>query len=250
MKLKCILIIALIVLLGCASKQQRMKAPLYEQYPEDKYLAAIGIGETEDEARNQAKAELSYMFVSKIRSETLDRVKLVVKSSGFKTTEQTLKRQISISSNVELKGVGIADVWSAKGKFYAFAVLERKKAQETWMMELDDMDMQVEGAIRSSWAPESNLVKYKLLKEAIALWIKREVIASHLLFIGADPLDIETPYEMLPLFREMKNIKTSTAIYILIRGDYSGIVRENISERLARAGYIFATNPKAADVIR
>jgi hypothetical protein len=249
MKLKCFLIILLIAFLGCSSKKQAIKSPLHEQYPEDKYMTVVGIGDTEDEARSQAKAELSYIFVSKIRSETLDRVKLIMNSSGFETTERTLKRQVRVSSTVELKGVEIADIWRARGQVYAFAALERKKAEDTWMMELEDLDEQVEGSIRSAWVPKSNLVKYKLLKETMALWIKREAVASRLLILGVDALDVEAPYGMIPLFREMKTIKANTEIYIFIKGDYSGIVRENISERLAKAGYIFATNPKTADVI-
>jgi hypothetical protein len=250
MKLKCLLIIAVMVLSGCAPKEQPIKTPLYDQYPEDKYMTALGIGDTEDEARSQALAELSYTFVSKIKSETLDRVKLVVDKSGHETTEQTLKKKVRVSSDVELKGVEIVDVWSAKGQFCAFAVLEKSKAIDVWLMELQDMDYQVEGSISAAWAPESNLVKYKLLKKAIDLWVKREAVASRLLVIGYEAEEeVEAPYEMLPVFRQINKIKSQTALYILIKGDYSGIIRENISEKLARAGYVFATNPKTADVI-
>lgn len=250
MKLRCLLIIAVMALSGCAPKGQSIKSPLHEQYPDDKYMAAIGIGHTEDEARSQARAELSRMFVSRIKSETLDRVKLVVDSSGYETTEQTLRMQVRVSSTVDLKGVEIADVWSAKGRFYAFAVLERSKASDIWIMELQDMDDMVEGGIGAAWAPASKIVRYKMLKKAIALWVKREAVASRLLVIGYEAEhELEAPYEMMPVFREINKIKSQTALYVFIKGDYSGIVRENISEKLGEAGFIFATNPKMADVI-
>jgi hypothetical protein len=145
MNIRLLLIAALLTLIACGGLGTPPVTTAGEKdfskdYPKDKYMSEVGMGQSEPEAKNRAKAELSLIFESRIRTDTLDQMRSVLASSGAEQFEQSIESKIKVESNVELQGLEIARVWKKGATYYALAVLERAKAHREWSRRVSDMD--------------------------------------------------------------------------------------------------------------
>ena len=68
-------------------------------YTPSKYLTAEGLGQSESEARERAKAELSGIFEAKVSSEVINRVRSVVNSKDEETVTRDDEQNIRILSS-------------------------------------------------------------------------------------------------------------------------------------------------------
>ncbi len=244
---------------GCKTTQTQTKAKTggsqkqsYERkYPDSIYLTAIGTGQSEPEARNRALSELSRIFEAKVKSDTMDRVRSVVKTAGGRTTEDTEQRiesQLDVISHVELKGVEIAETWKEKATHYALAALERAKARDTWLREIEDLDRKIASKLSAAEEIRSQLMRYRALKETSTLWLEREVLVSRLSVIGHREAGPKS-YDPARIFREIPRIKANMPIYLNISGGYGREAREVISQRLGRSGFVITDRKEGAPVV-
>ena len=97
MKIRLLITASLLMVLACGGMTAPPATTAGEQdkiakgYPEEEYLVAVGLGQSEPEAKNRAKAELSRIFESRIKSETLDRMLSVLAASGAEKFEQSVE---------------------------------------------------------------------------------------------------------------------------------------------------------------
>jgi hypothetical protein len=248
MRLRYLIVVAMVVLYGCAGAQGTPEAAKEAGYPQSGYMTATGLGQSEGEARNQAVAELSRVFESRVSSDTLDRVRLVAGSTGEEYSEQRIDSRIRVMSGVELKGVEVVKAWRQNGTHYALAVLERHKARDNWLREMRDLDRRIEGRVEALSSIESRLLRYKALQKISAVWIEREVIVSRLRVLGFDE-GSPAGYDMRDVFRQLSETKAGMLLYVTVAGIHGGTVRERISEELGRAGFVLASSRRTADVL-
>jgi hypothetical protein len=213
-------------------------------------LTATGIGQTENEARNQAVAEMSRIFESKVYSETNDRVRAVIHSSGEESSQQHIESNIRVMSEIKLKGVEVPEVWFDKEKrlYYARAVLDRFQARDSWLREIDDIDARIEGEFKALGPAESKFLKLKALKKILGLWIEREVIVSRLRVLGFQEGG-SAAYDMKSVFQMMPELKKEMLIFVSVHGDHAGTVENEVTEYLGRAGYLMTDTRSRADVL-
>jgi hypothetical protein len=246
--LHALIAIVLLVLPGCSGPEV---APSPEKdYPEARYMRATGLGQTESEARNQAVAELSRVFQSRVQSDTLDRVKVVATISGDRaeeTTEQRLRSRIRVISDVELTGVEIAGTWQEDGTHYALAVLERRTARDQWLSEMGALDHEIAGMLRSARFEPSLLVKYRIFMEAIDLWLAREVLAGRVRVLGLEETGSQA-YDMSGVFQEIPALKSRMLVLIDVEGEDAALLTDRLSEDLGRAGFVITEEPEEAVV--
>lgn len=250
-----LLLLAFLLIFGCVtpeskagSKTQNTSSEAAKESASADTLSATGLGKSESEARNQAVAELSRIFEARVRSEAYDRIKVVVKSSGDETTEQTAESKVRVMSNVELKGVEITKTWEEKGIYYAVAAIDKQKSGDIWLSELGGIDQKIEGQLEALKAVESRLVAFKALQKVSDLWITREVLVSRLIVLGIGSGRTEPSYNMKTVYKRLAETKAGMHIYIFLSGSYGGAVKERISEALGRRGFVLVQSAKDADI--
>lgn len=252
-----VLLVSFIVLMGCAGAvdagPSMADGPPGGDYPETLYLRATGLGRSEGEARNQAVAELSRIFESRVRSDALDRVKTVSRVSPDKadeTTEQWLDSRVQVVSNVELKGVEIAGTWREGGAHYALAVLDRRKARDGWLRDMRNIDEKIRGRLGAVEALESRLMRYRGLRDAAGMWVEREVLAGRVRVLGF-PEGGPPPYDIREVFREMPALKSRMPVFIAVEGEEISVFEDRVAGALAQAGFALAEDiGQAAVVVR
>lgn len=245
------IVLSLIVVLGsagCLTDGARKESPAGAQYPPERYLSAVGLGQSEGEARARAVAELSRIFESRVRSDTLDRVKLVVRSAGEESLEQEMDSRVRVISNVELKGLEVARTWQEKGTHYALAILERAKAAENWLNEVAGIDGKIEGRLDALGSTGGKLLRYRSLKAVTDLWLQRQVLQSRLTVLGYKA-PAPQAYDMKQVFRSVSELKAHMPVYLDIRGEGAETVREHVAGALGQAGFAVAEDPDEAAVL-
>jgi hypothetical protein len=238
----------LLVLLGCSGAE--VASTPEKDYPEARYLRATGLGQSEGEARNQAVAELSRVFQSRVRSDTLDRVKVVATISedrAEETTEQRLRSRIRVMSDVELTGVELAGTWQEGATHYALAVLERRTARDQWLREMEALDQEIAGMLRSARDEPSLLVRYRIFMEAIDLWLSREVLAGRVRVLGFADTG-SSAYDMGWVFQAIPALKSRMLVLIDVEGGDAALLTDRLSEDLGRAGFVITEEPGEAVV--
>lgn len=237
-----------IMISGCAAAN--LKPELDSEYPAARYLKAAGTGQSEGEARSRALAEMSRIFESNIYSDTYDRVKSVIDTSGKDTYTQSIESNIRVISGVKLKGVQIAKSWFDNGinQHIALAVLDRNQARSNWLAEIRDLDNTIEGKFRVLDSMKSKFLRLQSLKKILDIWIEREVIISRLRVLGFDEGG-SVNYNIKSVFHKIPEIKANMLIFIDIDGEYAKKIKDSIAELLNRAGFILSDTKDGTDVL-
>ena len=253
MKIRLLITASLLMVLACGG----MTAPpattagendkIAKGYPQEEYLVAVGLGQSEPEAKNRAKAELSRIFESRIKSETLDRMLSVLAASGAEKFEQSVESKVRVESDVELKGVEIARVVREKSMYKALAVLERSKANSEWRRRISEIDSQADGHMSTYRSAATTLGRYRALRRVSDLWVEREVFASRINVLGmsAPP----SPFDAGMVYKQMPVLRADMPVLIDIRSDYSDVIRDSVGEALGKRGFVMTFEESEAAVI-
>jgi hypothetical protein len=238
----------LLITVGCSEK--KFKDHLQPEYPDDRYFTAKGIGQSEKEARNEAIAEMSRIFESKVFSETYDRAISVIDETGSEISRSSIESNLRVVSAVELKGVHIAKTWfdDEEGIYYALAILDRYQAKENWESEIKDIDNRIEGEFKFINSTTSKYLKLTALRKIINYWMKREVLVSRLRVLGFRGKS-SLSYDIKTVFSEMPRLRADTLIYIKIDGKYGREIESRLTEVLSEAGFMLGNNRQNADIL-
>lgn len=217
------------------------------KYTTGMYLTAEGIGLSEADAKNNALAEMSRIFEARIKSESLDRVKSIVKGAGGEESEQSIEQSINVLTEVELRGVQIVKTWKAEGFYHALAALDRLNARDNWLDEIKDLDARAETKLDIAGSAESRLMKLRALNEAVAFWLKREIVQSRLRVIGFDAEP--GPYDIKSVFRMIAEIKAAMPVSLEISGEHGQTAKRALAEALGKAGLQISEDKELAEVV-
>ncbi len=238
--------IALLVTSCGTPEPKAVKTP---SYPASQYLTAKGTGQSESEARNQAVAEMSRIFESRVYSDTMDRVKSVVKKTGREFSEQSVESNVRVISEVELKGVTVDDIRrdAKTGMYNALAVLDRFQARDDWVRKIRDVDRKIEGEFNLLENNRSLFVAYRTNKNILKLWLEREVLVSRVKVLGFDH-GTSSSYDIRKVFHALPEIKNSMNIYVSIAGQDAEDLKDAISAALSDSGFVLTGDGNRADV--
>lgn len=243
---------------ACAGQGQDVKKPgidfgnqVSANYPSSRYLTATGIGRSEEEARRQAKAELSSVFESRVYSDTFSRVQSVIEDSGAERVTRDAEHKIRVVSSVQLQGMEIGETWFDKKQkvYYALAVLNKNKAREEWQGKIDHIDDSIEAQLSSLDSVDSAFAKLRSLVNVRKSWLEREVFVSRLRVLGFQDASL-ADYDIRSVISNIHDIKSSLRVFVDMGNDeYSPEVSTIISERLSAKGYIIGKSASDSNVV-
>jgi len=218
--------------------------------PSSQYIKAIGIGESDAEARKMAKAELSHIFQASISSQVLTNAKLYTDESGGEKFQKNVESKIQIVSGIQLRGVHIGRTWydEKSRAYYAEAVLDRYRARDEWVEDIEDIDLKIQTEFKHIPFLKSPLSRLKPVQRILKLWIERDIIAGRLQVIGFSEPEADA-YDLRSLFDMIAQIKTEMRIYISISGEYSKDVEGDIAAELTGEGFSLSPIKEGADVL-
>lgn len=214
-------------------------------YPEAQYLRAVGIGQTEPEARNRAISEISRIFVSRVKAEAVDTAKSTM-VNGSEVLQETMESRIEVVSDMELEGAEVPEVWQEGATHYAIAVLDRQKAAKGWIASVEDIDRRIQAHLGAAGQQDSRLLRYNELRKVMTLWAERAVYASRLNVIG-HPAPVSAKSRVSAAMDELASLKSQMRLYLDISG--GGALADGLAQDLGKSGLILTGNRSEADVL-
>lgn len=146
--------VGLFALMGCAGTggvPAWVNGARPPDYPESRYVSAIGTGEDLSAAQIAAKGELSRVFSAKLASEIelIDRENVI---DGVSSVSSDLLDTTRITTDLELQGVEVPLHWRdpKTGEIWALAVLERNTECLRIRSEGRDLVTELDGYVRTA----------------------------------------------------------------------------------------------------
>lgn len=135
------------------------------EFPEKEYVSAIGSGETEQEAKNNALASLSVYFGVKVN---------VKKSSGFSTAEtnsdftktKNSSSQTDISAENELPAVQFTEIFQTDSRYYVCAYIRRSSAVSELSARAENALSKANFSLLQAENASNDMLAFKNAKEA------------------------------------------------------------------------------------
>ncbi len=138
------------ILTACSSKPGWLDKPT-EQYPQQRYLSAVGEANDRSTAADRALANLAKIFEVAIRDRSLDFSQAQVsgdQSGRAVNNIQTASRYVTTEARQVLEGAQLVESWQAEdGKTYALAVLEKAPAERRFRDGVRNADRQIEDRV-------------------------------------------------------------------------------------------------------
>jgi len=150
-------IVLAIFLFACAGSQQAQPLRTSQarpdwvegkskKYPDAFYMTGVGSGMTRATAELNARSNIGKIFKVDLKSQTRTTLSEEIQNRQSSTMNEKTTVKYDESLNKTLEGTEIAEIWrdESAGRYYAFAVLEREKAQAILTSRLKELDREYE----------------------------------------------------------------------------------------------------------
>ena len=193
-------LLTVLVLASCgAPKPPEWTLGKSVQYPEQAYLLGVGMGTTQAQAEDRARAEISKIFTVEIHSkEIASESEWLNKAGNVAGTEyrQAVASELTATSDKILSGVRIAELWKDEktGAFHALAVLERMRTGTGLRADLNEADQVAVEEVRQAEAAPTKFRALGHYLSALQALDTRKALASDLLIVDPAGWVAEAPY--------------------------------------------------------
>ncbi len=239
------------ILIGCfiaasAFSQQKpawVDAP-QSIYPADRYLTAIGVGDTRKSAENDAAANLATIFQSTIKAEqtVTDRYKELFTSPAHSTLEHQNEttKNISVSSDQTLYNVQYAESFTDNtGRTYILAVLERQPTADIYQKKIEENEALMDSCINQSIKANDPILKYAYMNAAYVFDKINEPLKNQLtIIIPGMTYQSKSKYDDVKVQKMLLSARKGIPFALNIQGDGEGTISNAVKGMLTDQGFI------------
>jgi hypothetical protein len=209
--MKITIIAALVVgftLTACGSKQPNWVDKPAEQYPQQRYLSAVGQADDRSTADDRALANLAKIFEVVISDRSLDfsQARMSADQSGRTDSNiQTASRYVTTEARQVLEGAQLVESWQDEtGKTYSLAVLEKAPATRRFREAVRSADRQIADRVTyaSQQAPNP-VVALAALEQARKIENQRSNLNRNLAVVNGK--GIKAPFDQADLEELLRN---------------------------------------------
>lgn len=196
------------VLTACGSKQPEWLDKPTEEYPQQRYLSAVGEADDRSTADGRALANLAKIFAVAIKDRSLDFSQAQVsgdQSGRAVSNTQATSRYVTTEAKQVLEGAQLVESWQAEeGKTYALAVLEKAPAERRFRDGVRSADRQIKDRVNyaSQQAPNP-VVALAALEQARKIEHQRSNLNRNLSVVSGK--GIKAYYDQASLEKLLRN---------------------------------------------
>jgi hypothetical protein len=196
------------VLTACGSKQPEWLDKPTEEYPQQRYLSAVGEANDRSTADGRALANLAKIFEVAIKDRSLDFSQAQVsgdQSGRAVSNTQATSRYVTTEAKQVLEGAQLVESWQAEeGKTYALAVLEKAPAERRFRDGVRSADRQIKDRVNyaSQQAPNP-VVALAALEQARKIEHQRSNLNRNLSVVSGK--GIKAYYDQASLEKLLRN---------------------------------------------
>jgi len=243
MKKTLLLSICLISSVLSAKTPQWVKNPS-KAYPPQEYFSAVGTGKDQQHAELKAVENLAAIFGRNVNSLARTSARMrKAEADGTVSTGKTSDFSQSIVQTVAVEnliGIEIKEYYDDDGKYYALAVMDKKKTQDILITSINSNNSRIEKLLCAAKPSElytlENYARFDFAREIAGL---DEKMLSKLEVINVDsaePLK-KRIYTEASIRSQMLDIARAIPIGISIKGDGSKNMFQALSEMFGQYGF-------------
>lgn len=245
--------VALFLLLSAAaaapSKAKAGKAPewmvdLNASYPQAKYLAAVGQGDTRRDSEADAAAALSRIFNVNVKSDTVStqRYERIVKGGATKVESGMSSDQtVAMKSDADLVNLRFSDPYvDSSGLSHSVAYLEREPTAAIYRQAVGKDAERIDGFGRRAAASASGLQQYALCDAAYQVGLHAQGMIEQLRIIHAPTARLlESAVDLQKIAAARDAAAAKLSYKLSVEGDGEGKIAGFVREALAGQGLSF-----------
>ena len=187
-----------------------------------KELCAVGVGESANGAKREARASLAKIFTTKIKSV----FKQELSSQNGKISEET-SDSIVEATDAALDGIEIKKNYEDKLYFYSLAVINKKKAAKGFKSEIKKIDEKMTVLYEDRSARAANQLE--------EIYIKREVLNKRYHFLTGK--NIASPVSYEEIYSNKKELIGDVVVHIYLDEVEPKLLEGKLLESLSKMGY-------------
>ena len=211
-------------------------------YPENRYLVALGEGDTRRAAENMADAHLARIFESHIKSDE----HLVDQS---RETQNTFERNtdfttdINILSSQTLFNIQHAEAWQdGRGRIHAVAYLDRRETASIYRDKIHEQTALVNFLQAQTEQTHDQLKKYATLRSALRHANANQLLLQQLKVIHPPSIPDTTPsYSISKLRKAFADTARKISVEITLTGDTSQRLQSVLEELVTHYGFVIGS---------
>jgi hypothetical protein len=238
-----LLLTAVVCVSAAPSKGSKDKAPdwmldLNSSYPREKYLAAVGQGDTRRDAESDAAGALSRIFNVNVKSDSVatQRYQQIVKDdkssveSGMQTTQT-----VGMQSDAQLVNMRFSDPYAdSAGLSHIVAYLEREPTAAIYRAAIGKDSGRVDGFVQRAAAASAGLQAFALYDAAYQVGLNAERMIEQLRIIHAPSAKLlEDSIDLQKIAASRDAVAAKLTYKLSVEGDgdgkIAGFVREALS---------------------
>lgn len=169
--------LALPMILAKPKSKTSLKIPSWYEhkeitYPSEMYVSAIGEGESEAEARENAVAQISLFFntTAEVYNDLLKEYNELENGKKYASSERTQITEMAIiRSSAEFFGVQFTDCFAAKNRVYVCAFIQREEAFKVYESEIKQNSATVAALLSSAQNGANPIRNIKSAEKAVKI---------------------------------------------------------------------------------
>lgn len=243
-----ILLVWAFFLAGCAgSSAQPANVPEWVEggepatYPRARYLSAVGTADSQDAAKDRARAELARAFEVHVVATAQQEERLAFGEGGNRY-EAHLGQQVVTRTTATLRGVEIGETWREPetGRYHVLVVLNRQRAASALRESMAGLDVATSHYLRQADAADDSLEAVAALARGLEAQRQRTEEQKALrVLTGAG---VQVRHELAVLQARLAAEAAAIPFRIEARGDHGDRVAQMLQAAVADAGFRLGGN--------
>lgn len=245
MKLPVLIILAGLVLGGCAATTQTKPDWVdarSKDYPTERYLIGRGEAERQAPARDRARADLAKIFQVAVVEQSSDIIKYSSHGIGrdaVKQLESEASRDIETRTEQVLSGIDIADIWQdpQDKSYHALAVLDRLQTGNRLRQEINQLDDVTDQYIGVAKNTPDLITRIGAASRAVQTQIQRDSSQRILKIVDRSGVGVIPKYNLGKLVTDRDALVKRLTITPKVSQDGVGGLERILAGALASAGF-------------
>jgi hypothetical protein len=207
-------------------------------YPDNKYMTALGSGDTRRAAEQSALGALSQRFEAKVTMDmqTQDRYRELITSGGGGYTEQEMavNQGINVQSNQTLVNVQFGEAAvDEQGRVHVIAYLERAPTGKLYQELIRKNGEKVASFLAEAQASDEKIRRYAYLSAAATVAAGNEMLIEQLRIIAPGyEKQLGLPYEVNEVNKRRADAASGMKAAVAIQGDEGSRITSVVKEAL------------------
>jgi LPP20 lipoprotein len=206
------------------------------KYPDNQYLVGRGQADTQEDARNRARADLAKILEVGVSAKSTD-VTSYTSDSGGKTESQ-VSRNITTRTDQIVRGIQIPETWQdPKTKSsYALAVLPRSQAAMGLRADIDRLDAATRGYVAQARSAPDLLAQVAAAAKAVDSQRERDAVQRTLQVVDVTGLGVPPEQNSGQLASDLSALLKR--VHMRPQAPSSQELERMLSAALSQAGFV------------